>query len=93
MSAEGPTATTNVAAPMANGGGGGGGVGAPVSASVPSGGGGAANMQRMNNIQRIQLRKQQVREWPRSRKLEKLAVYSSCKNVVSFPAVLMQTFH
>lgn len=34
---------------------------------------------RMNNIQKIQLRKQQVREWPHPRKLEKLAVYSSCK--------------
>ncbi|EFX74096.1 hypothetical protein DAPPUDRAFT_307456 [Daphnia pulex] len=33
----------------------------------------------MNNIQKIQLRKQQVREWPHPKKLEKLAVYSSCK--------------
>lgn len=36
---------------------------------------------RLNNIQKIQLRKQQVREWPHPRKLEKLAVYSSCKVV------------
>jgi histone acetyltransferase len=34
---------------------------------------------RLNNIQKIQLRKQQVREWPHPKKLEKLAVYSSCK--------------
>ena len=34
---------------------------------------------RLNNIQKIQLRKQQAREWPLSKKLEKLAVYSSCK--------------
>ena len=34
---------------------------------------------RLNNIQKIQLRKQQAREWPISKKLEKLAVYSSCK--------------
>ena len=36
---------------------------------------------RLNNIQKIQLRKQQVRDWPLPRKLEKLAVYSSCKVV------------
>lgn len=34
---------------------------------------------RLNNIQKIQMRKQQVREWPHPKKLEKLAVYSSCK--------------
>ena len=34
---------------------------------------------RLNNIQKIQLRKQQVQEWTNSRKLEKLAIYSSCK--------------
>jgi len=34
---------------------------------------------RLNNMQKIQLRKQQVQEWTNSRKLEKLAIYSSCK--------------
>jgi len=34
---------------------------------------------RLNNIQKIKLRKQQVQEWSNSRKLEKLAIYSSCK--------------
>ena len=34
---------------------------------------------RLNNLQKIQLRKQQVREWSQPRKMEKLAVYSSCK--------------
>ena len=45
-------------------------------AAAPSNGVGAI---RLNNIQRIQLRKQQVREWPRPKKMEKLSVYSSCK--------------
>jgi len=34
---------------------------------------------RLNNLQRIAQRKQQVRSFPLSKKLEKLAVYSSCK--------------
>ena len=34
---------------------------------------------RLNNLQRIAQRKQQVRNFPMSKKLEKLAVYSSCK--------------
>jgi len=34
---------------------------------------------RLNNLQRIAQRKQQVRSLPLSKKLEKLAVYSSCK--------------
>src|SRR6266487_815382 len=32
-----------------------------------------------NNLQRIALKKQQNKSWPRTRKLEKLAIYSSCK--------------
>ena len=34
---------------------------------------------RPNNLQRIAIKKQQVRSFPRAKKLEKLAVYSSCK--------------
>ena len=34
---------------------------------------------RPNNLQRIAQKKQQVRQFPRNKKLEKLAVYSSCK--------------
>ena len=37
------------------------------------------NKQRQSNLQRIQERKQKVREWPRNKKMEKLAIYSSCK--------------
>ena len=37
------------------------------------------NKQRQSNLQRIQHRKQAVREWPADKKLEKLAIYSSCK--------------
>jgi histone acetyltransferase len=35
--------------------------------------------QKQSNLQRIQLRKQAVRAWPREKKVEKLGVYSSCK--------------
>ena len=38
---------------------------------------------RPNNLQRIAQKKQQVRQFARNKKLEKLAVYSSCK--VGFP--------
>lgn len=34
---------------------------------------------RQNNLQRIALKKAQVRSWSRNKKLEKLAVYSACK--------------
>ena len=34
---------------------------------------------RLNNLQKIQLRKQQCREWSRAKKFEKLATYSTCK--------------
>ena len=37
------------------------------------------NKQRQSNLQRIQQRKQSVRNWPKEKKLEKLAIYSSCK--------------
>jgi len=36
-------------------------------------------MSRPNNLQRIAQKKALVRSYPRSKKLEKLAVYSSCK--------------
>jgi len=36
-------------------------------------------MSRPNNLQRIAAKKALVRNYPRSKKLEKLAVYSSCK--------------
>ncbi|KAK2146841.1 hypothetical protein LSH36_582g02006 [Paralvinella palmiformis] len=39
-----------------------------------------ADSSRPNNVQRIAQRKQQIRSFPRNRKLEKLAVYSSCKH-------------
>lgn len=44
--------------------------------------GGAAGEQtpQKNNLQRIAHKKQQLKTWPRNKKLEKLAVYSSCKN-------------
>jgi len=38
-----------------------------------------SNKQRQSNLQRIQQRKQSVREWPQDKKMEKLAIYSSCK--------------
>lgn len=38
-----------------------------------------ANRQRQSNLQRIQQRKQALRSWPIDKKLEKLAIYSSCK--------------
>jgi len=38
-----------------------------------------SNKQRQSNLQRIQQRKQSVREWPLDKKMEKLAIYSSCK--------------
>jgi len=37
------------------------------------------NKQRQSNLQRIQQRKQSVRGWPSDKKMEKLAIYSSCK--------------
>ncbi|CAH1789009.1 unnamed protein product [Owenia fusiformis] len=37
-------------------------------------------MSRPNNLQRIQQKKNQVKSYPRNKKLEKLAVYSSCKH-------------
>ena len=39
----------------------------------------SAGGQRQSNLQRIQQRKQAVRGWPIDKKLEKLAIYSSCK--------------
>ena len=42
-------------------------------------GGEDPNKQRQSNLQRIQQRKQSVREWPKDKKMEKLAIYSSCK--------------
>ena len=47
--------------------------------SSPPDSGDAANRQRQSNLQRIQQRKQAVRGWPIDKKLEKLAIYSSCK--------------
>jgi histone acetyltransferase len=42
-------------------------------------GSGESTQQRKSNLQRIQQRKQAVRCWPQDKKLEKLAIYSSCK--------------
>ena len=36
--------------------------------------------QRKSNLQRIQQRKAAVRQWPMDKKVEKLAIYSSCKD-------------
>ena len=44
-----------------------------------------ANRQRQSNLQRIQQRKQAVRMWPQDKKLEKLAIYSSCKALGGSP--------
>ena len=41
--------------------------------------GSTGEMSRPNNLQRIAQKKAQVRNYPRTKKLEKLAVYSSCK--------------
>jgi hypothetical protein len=50
------------------------GSGAPIEAAKED-----ALRQKQSNLQRIQLRKQAVRAWPREKKVEKLGVYSSCK--------------
>ena len=41
---------------------------------------GSQGQQRKSNLQRIQMRKAAVRCWPQDKKLEKLAIYSSCKD-------------
>ena len=41
--------------------------------------GGTGEMSRPNNLQRIAQKKALVRSYSRTKKLEKLAVYSSCK--------------
>ena len=46
---------------------------------TPPGGTIQTDSSRPNNLQRIAQKKQQVRSFPRPKKLEKLAVYSSCK--------------
>jgi hypothetical protein len=63
----------------------------PVAANNNSAAGVGTN--RMNNIQKIQLRKQQVREWPHPKKLEKLAVYSSCKVGSHFQCSIMNMLY
>ena len=40
---------------------------------------GISKMQEQGNVQRFQQRKQAVRGWAVDKKLEKLAIYSSCK--------------
>ena len=44
-----------------------------------AGQGSTGEMSRPSNLQRIAQKKNQVRNYPRTKKLEKLAVYSSCK--------------
>ena len=41
--------------------------------------GSSTDTSRPNNLQRIAQKKQLVKSYPRNKKLEKLAVYSSCK--------------
>lgn len=36
-------------------------------------------MQQQTSLQRVSLKKQQIKQWPKLKKLEKLALYSSCK--------------
>ena len=50
-----------------------------VSAGLPGQSREVGNKQRQSSLQRIQQRKQAVREWLADKKLEKLAIYSSCK--------------
>ncbi len=52
---------------------------AELSARNMPGGGSTSEMSRPNNLQRIAQKKNQVRTYTRNKKLEKLAVYSSCK--------------
>jgi len=52
---------------------------APSQGDSPGERGEDPNKQRQSNLQRIQQRKQSVREWPKDKKMEKLAIYSSCK--------------
>lgn len=49
------------------------------SAELAPGQGSTGEMSRPNNLQRIAQKKHQVRSYSRNKKLEKLAVYSSCK--------------
>lgn len=51
--------------------------------SSSSASGGMADPGKANNLQRIQQKKHQIRRCPRNKKLEKLALYSSCKVSVS----------
>ncbi|XP_068224274.1 histone acetyltransferase KAT2A isoform X2 [Palaemon carinicauda] len=44
-----------------------------------AGGGTGEPVGRVSNVQRIQQKKAHVRAWPRDKKLEKLAIYSSCR--------------
>lgn len=59
------------------------GAGSTAVGSVPAGGSqagaGGEGAGRVSNVQRIQQKKAQVRAWPRDKKLEKLAIYSSCR--------------
>lgn len=59
------------------------GAGSAAVGSVPAGGSqagaGGEGAGRVSNVQRIQQKKAQVRAWPRDKKLEKLAIYSSCR--------------
>ena len=59
---------------------------------VPNNASGGVGANRLNNIQKIQLRKQQVRDWPHSKKLEKLAVYSSCKVYFKCSFMIIRNF-
>ena len=54
---------------------GGGTVGDPSAAAAQQN-----NQQRKSNLQRIQQRKAAVRQWPLDKKLDKLALYSSCSS-------------
>ncbi len=64
----------------ASGGGAGGGGAGGGGGGAGGGSGEAANQQRKSNLQRIQQRKQAVRCWPNEKKIEKLSIYSSCRD-------------
>ncbi len=79
MSSPGPSATSSDPAAGA-------GASPSVDGASSSAGGAAGasgnNQQRKSNLQRIQQRKQAVRGWPQDKKIEKLAIYSSCRSGV-----------
>lgn len=64
--------------------------GTPAPKITPTQANTTGEMSRPNNLQRIAQKKALVRSYPRTKKLEKLAVYSSCKVfVLSFFQIVL----